>query len=186
MAAFDKPRHVIYLSRRYSDDPDGNQVAVDIFDMKWQAHLALHVLLEDDGLVWSGDNYLRSETGIIAEVRPSRQTTATLRELWDYDMPVKRLGNELDAHRIKALRRFRYVPDPTVAPEKKVKTRSLTRTSRNGMVPIADIALEFGLEACEVRAAFRRAKIPKPPQGWAFPASEVEAIKQKVKEVLGL
>lgn len=183
---YTEPTHVLYISRRFSDDPDGNQVFVDIYNRVWEAHQALLILLEEDGLVWEGDNWLRSESGIVVQVRPCRTTTHTLRQLWEYEVPVKHLGKELAPHEVRKLRRFRTERDPDVAPERKERMRSTPRASRDGMVPIADLALEFGMEARDVRAAFRKAGVEKPAQGWAFPKDELEKWRTLVKEACGV
>lgn len=178
--------HVLYLSRRFSDDPDGNQVAVFMYGARYAAKRALELLLEQDDLLWIHDNKLQSETGIIIEIRPCKDTRYTLRQLWEYELTIAEMAWEMKPPHSTECKTFRYRRQATTLEPQQERRRGkgAPRSSRQGMTPIGDIALALGITAREARAAFRKAKIPKPPQGWAFPPGEVEAVKAKLQEVL--
>lgn len=181
------PAYVLYLSRRYRDDPDGNQVAVFIYAAPYAAKRALELILADDGIVWVTDNHLKSESGIEVQVRPCRTTTHTLKELWEYEYTIAEMAWEMQPPYSTECKRFRLERVSEQVPEKVQRKRGNgPRASRAGMTPIADIALELGITAREARGAFRKARIPKPPCGWAFKPDEVDGIRAKLKEVLGL
>lgn len=61
------------------------------------------------------------------------------------------------------------------------KPTTKKKVSRKGLVDMHVIASELGISPKEARGILRKLKIPKPPQGWAFPADEVDGIKVKIK-----
>ncbi len=179
-------RHVLYLSRRMAQDPNGDQMAVYIYDFVWEAKRSLGIMLETDDIIWEHDNKLRSESGIVVEIHPCKDTKYTLRMLWEHEDTVAQMGRTLSVNLRDEARRFRHRRQPSeVAPKvEKVRT-GLTRAPRDGMVPVGDIAAAFGVTAREVRGALRKARVPKPSQGWAWKPADVEGVKKLVGEALG-
>ena len=55
------------------------------------------------------------------------------------------------------------------------------RPSKDGLVTIATIAQDIGLDPREARAALRALKIEKPDAGWAWPSDEAEKIKEQLR-----
>lgn len=65
----------------------------------------------------------------------------------------------------------------------KEKTKRENKPSpREGLVSASDIAAELELSPKEVRACLRRGKEPKPDVGWAWDPSEVDRIKQVIRD----
>lgn len=178
-------RYVLYLGRRYADDPDGNQVAVYIFGEVYAVKKAMELILADDDLLWINDNKVQSETGIIIHLRFAEMYDYTLKEMWEHEYTLAEMAWEMLPPYSTQCKKFRHVWAPDQVPERVERRRGTPRASRNGMTPIADIAMACGVTARDARAAFRKAKVKKPPQGWAFPPSEVEEITKKLKEALG-
>jgi hypothetical protein len=183
-------KYVFYLSRHGDDD---TQCMVVSFARRYSARRFLDVLLETDGVVWEEDGCtLRSETGVVVSTRwwPGR-----LRECYDHKYSLEELGWIMDPTHVGYARKFRYGPDlprtleedagAQQSSERRAKrTASTPRTSRDGLVPIADVALALGIEPRDARACLRRLKIEKPSSGWAFTAEQAEDIKRRISEAL--
>lgn len=182
-------RHVLYLGRRMAQDPDNNQQAVFIYDTVRESKRALDIILEDDELIWDGDQKLLSSSGIVIEVRPCKDTKYSLAMLWAHEDSVVQMGKLFSPNLAKEARAYRYgrQPDTLEPKEEKVRTRApgaMSRAPRDGMIPVGDIAAALGISAREARGALRGAKVPKPASGWAWKPDEVEGIKAKIKEAL--
>jgi hypothetical protein len=174
-------QYVLYLSRCHADDPDGNQMAAHIFAAPYSARRFIEVLLEDDGFVWEGATILRSESGIVIKCD-------LLAKIIGHEYTLAEMAWRLpEPHRGYA-KFFRYGRQPTSLTEaqegRPERKASVPRASRSGMVPIADIAMKLGLKARDARAAFRKAKIPKPAAGWAFKPDEVDGVLEKLRAVM--
>lgn len=179
-------RYVLYLSRHGDDD---TQTMVLVFGAPYSARKFLDVLLEKDGYIWEDDCTIRSETGIVVSTRwyPKR-----MRACVEHEYSVAEFAWDLDPLHVGYARRFRYGPEQPreLTPEQQERrprqrqAPSGPRASRDGLVPIADVALQLNVTPRECRAALRKLKVPKPAAGWAFPAAEVDAIRERIRSAL--
>lgn len=71
--------------------------------------------------------------------------------------------------------------EPRQPKEKKERT---PRPSKDGLITVAEIAKELGVEPRIARGALRQSKTPKPDAGWAWPKAEAEKIKAVIKKGL--
>lgn len=175
-------RYVLYLTHRH----DASRCNVVTFDEARQGRAFLDVLLGDESWAWEDadptptgvpGSTIASASGVVASTRchPDR-----MREMVECD----RRGGLAD-YLANAALRFRVGPvaddpSPDEAP-RRARPAPQPRASRDGLVPIADIAAELGIEPREARAALRGLKIEKPAAGWAFPAAEVAAVRERIR-----
>lgn len=177
-------KYVLYLSRHGDDD---TQSMVMVFAAPYSARKFLDALLEDDGIVWDDDCTIRSETGIVVS---TRWYADRMREAVEHEYTLAEMAWTLDSTHLAHARRFRNGPDqPRTADEPTAdrprrSSSSSPRASREGLVPVGDIAAALGVEARDCRAALRKLRVEKPAAGWAWPASEVEAIKARIQAAL--
>lgn len=181
-------RFVLYISRHGDDD---TQSMVQVFAQPYAARKFLDALLADDGVVWDDECTVRSETGVVVSTRwyPDR-----MREAFDHEYTLEELAWTLDHVHAAAARRFRSGPElprtvaEATADRPRRSSQSSTprapRASRDGLVPVGDIALALGVEPRLCRAALRKLRVEKPAAGWAWPPSEVEAVKTKIQGAL--
>lgn len=66
--------------------------------------------------------------------------------------------------------------------EAKPKEKKEKRPSRDGLISVADIAKELGIEAGDARSILRKAKVEKPAAGWAGDAKWAEGIRATIKK----
>lgn len=177
-------KYVLYVTRHR--DESGTQVIVMNFAAPYAARKFLDVLFEGDGLNWDDECTVRSETGIVVSTRwwPKR-----MKECVEHEYSIAELAWDLDKLYHDAARRFRYGEQPReLSPEqtepRRARAPSGPRASRDGLVPIADVALQLNVTPRECRAALRKLKIEKPAAGWAFKADEVDAIRDRIKSAL--
>lgn len=172
-------KYVLYLQR--DSDPDGHSMACYIFAAKYAAKKFIEALA-GEGYEWVGDTIIRTETR--TTVRCDK-----LKAILDHEYTLAEMGWDLpDPHRGYA-RRYHLVGDlaieeaknPEMRAERAAKTRT-PRASRDGMTSIGDLAEELGIPPRDARGVLRKAKMPKPAQGWAWPASEVEAIREMLRK----
>ena len=184
-------KYVLYISRR--GDSSQSCSAVSIWAARYGAKKFLDALLQDDGVVWDTPNRLRSETGIIVENPYAFKDTTknyVLQEVWEHEYSLAEMVWTLPHPYPAQAKRLRMMPAMTleqydaVLPTQGPKVRSV-RASRDGMVPIADLAAEFDLCARDCRAALRKAKVPKPAAGWAWRADEIEGVRALIAKALG-
>lgn len=186
-------RHVLYLSRRYFDDPEGNQQCVFIYDRAWRTRQALTHILRDDEIVWETDDRLVSSSGIVISVHrcaPGRGCQTTLREMYDYEPTLKEMPKELEYYQVRECRVFReggaprtLDDDPAVRAKRERRVRAVTAQPPAGAVHVSDLALSMGIDARQARAALRGI-MTKPSWGWFFKLDEIEGIKKKIQEAL--
>lgn len=180
-------RFVLYISRHGDDD---TQSMVQVFAQPYAARKFLDELLADDGVVWDDECTIRSETGVVVSTRwyPDR-----MREAHSHEYTLEEMAWTLDHLHAAAARRFRCGPElPRTAAEaatdrprrSQSSAPSAPRASREGLVPVGDIALALGVDARNCRAALRKLGIEKPAVGWAWPADQVEAVKARIQGAL--
>lgn len=180
-------RHVIYVTRRYFQDPHGDRMAVLIYDERWEAQAAMRLLLADDELLWEDDDWVRSSSGLVLRIRRTRDTSATLRELWEYERATREMALDLSPNLRREARIVRAGELPKERPQverkKRSGTRGPTKAAPPGYVHVSDVALSLGVPARDARRALRKI-MKKPDVGWRFPPSELEDLKKKIAEVL--
>lgn len=186
-------RHVLYLSRRYFDDPDGNQQCVFIFDKAWRTRQALTAILRDDEIVWDGDDCLTSSSGIVVRVHrcsPGLGSQDTLRQMFDYEPTLKEMAKTLEFYRVRECRIFRegrapksLDDDPAVQAKRERRAKTPTVDHPAGAVHVSDVALSMGIDPRQARAALRGI-MEKPAWGWWFRPDEVEDVRRKIREAV--
>lgn len=62
-------------------------------------------------------------------------------------------------------------------PDSTPKRERTARPAKDGLVSVADVAAQLGKDPKACRIALRKSNTPKPDAGWAWPASEVDAVK---------
>ena len=177
--------YVLELSK-IEDGPDLGETIL-IFAARYAAKKFMLAVLEDDAYEIEGD-VLVSTSGIVVEY--TGVATSSLTAIMGHEFTIPEMGWALPhpydgyAH---YFRHHRHDPTPeeiAAAAEKNKPRRqrshgggSMHRAGREGMVPIADIALGLGLTARDARGLLRKAKIAKPASGWAWPLDQVDEIK---------
>lgn len=187
-------KYVLYVTRL---GDDATQCIVAAFAAPYAARKFLDALLRDDGWVWDdaatitsryGDPgcTIRSETGIVVSTRwwPGR-----LRECVEHEYTNAELGWSLDHTWTSAARRFREGPLPADettpdAPARAPRPASAPRASRDGLVTVGEIAVQLGVQPRDARAALRSLAVDKPPAGWAWPAAEADAVRERIRGAL--
>lgn len=178
--------YVLYLTHQ----TDPARCNVVIFERAPVARAFLDALLGDDAWSWADvdqtptgvpGSTIASESGVVVSTRwhPDR-----MREVVEC---AEAGGLSRDLANVAA--RFRLGPaadDPESGQESRRAARPAPqpRASRDGLVPIADIAAELGIEPREARAVLRGLKVEKPAAGWAFPAAEVPAVRERIRAAL--
>jgi hypothetical protein len=72
-------------------------------------------------------------------------------------------------------------PSGAVTERKRPEQERKPRASKDGMIQLADVCKELGIEPSHARAALRDAKVPKPEGGWVWKSKEdVPDIKKLV------
>jgi len=184
--------YVIELTKIDDSDELGETTA--IFAEEYGAKKFMELVLADDEYEIEDEMLLVSSSGIVAEY--VGVPGSSMEQIMDYDYSLRELAWQMKPpHKTEALW-FRHARrNPTEAeieaqrergkPKKKRRPggRSMHRADRSGMTPIADIALGLGLSARDARGLFRKAKIEKPKQGWAWPPDEVDGIRDLLQEL---
>lgn len=183
-------KYVLYISRR--GDTSGLCDSISIWAAEYAAQKYMQALVADDGYVFETRSLMRTESGIVIQskatlLRP--EFKFTLDELWEREQSLAEMAWDLphpypqEIARVRAGRAVRLAD--AVLPERKEKRRGTHRAPRDGMIAAAELAVEFGLCARELRGALRKAKIPKPSAGWAWAPSEIENTRALIRKVLG-
>lgn len=176
-------RHVLYCYRT-----DGSYRMITAhFDDLWEARRFLEVLWNADPWTWEDKRMVASSPQLITQ-RGIKVRAETLDEIVAYDYGNDTRDLELaDEHRRRAHQIMTALPDPEEVREAIVATKAerqakkeRPKIDREGKVTIGDIAEELGMEAREARAILRSLKLEKPPGGWLFDPTEVDAVKEKL------
>lgn len=97
----------------------------------------------------------------------------------DFEFPVPYNGMFSRFARI-ALAPEGHVEAPTRQKEPK-KERAPSEPRPDGLISLADIVAELGIEPRDARQILRKSDLEKPSYGWAWPSSEVDRIKKLLK-----
>lgn len=177
--------YVLYLTH----GRDAIRCNVVSFAEARQGRAFLDALLGDEEWWWEdagqtptsvAGSTIASESGVVASTRwhPDR-----MREM----VECERRGG-LESWLLASALRFRQGPaadDPEPGEEpRRQRPAPQPRASRDGLVPVADIAAELGVEPRVARAALRSLGVSKPAAGWAFPAGEVAAVRERIRAAL--
>lgn len=143
----------------------------------------MNLMLDDREWSWTSETQIDTKDGFVIksdhlEDVIEYKLTAKERQ-WTPTLPWSREWSELN--------HGKPTSSPTgerkkAEPVERVKRSKTPRASRDGLVPLQQIADEMKLEPKACRVALRKSKIDKPDAGWAWPASEVEAIKATIKK----
>lgn len=180
------PKFVFYVTRRL-DDRD--QSMVWILDTVAEARKFLDVLLGDDGIVWENPCTIRSSTGIVVSTRWYADLMRAAVD-HEYTQAERSLQISYTARNVAASFRngVRAIssggvarPDETPRAPRPAPT---PRAPRDGLVSVAEVADQLGVEPRIARAALRRMKLEKPSAGWAWPAAEIPSIVERVRAAL--
>lgn len=178
-------KYVLYLTRR---DDDETACMAKVFAAPYVARKFLDALLEDDGWVWEDETTIRSETGIVVS---TRWFPEAMRACVEHVYTTAERDWRLDESHLTHAKLFRYGPDVRPTSEGGVeevvrapRPAPQPRASREGLVPVADVAAQLGVDARDVRQALRKLKVTKPAAGWAWPASEVPSVVSLVRGAL--
>jgi len=179
---------VVFLTKL--DDSANLGPTVMILNTVWAMKKFVESVLEGDSFAIEGDT-LVSSSGIVVDYRGVSETS--LEEIMEHDYSLREMAWQLPfpySHYAYWFRHVRTEPtqeemEEAIDRAMPTRRRAMHRAPRDGMVPVADIATGLGLTAREARGLLRRAKIPKPPQGWAWPVDEAENIKAKLAQLKG-
>jgi len=178
-------RYVLYLTRV---GDASTSCMVKAFAAPYVARKFLDALLADDGYVWQDETTIRSETGVVVS---TRWFPDALRACVEHRYTAAETAWTLDSTSASHARLFRHGPDVREAAAGGVEDVVRTprpapqpRAPRDGLVTVADIAAELGVEPRVARQALRGLGVEKPAAGWAWPASEAAAVAARVKAAL--
>jgi hypothetical protein len=114
-------------------------------------------------------------------------TSPELKEIMGYVMTKEEEAWELPQPYKGNVERFLGKVAPVVEkpaaekPERVVRTKTVKSRDKEGLVTIQQVCEELGIEPRIARGIMRKLKVEKPEGGWAWPADQVEAIKEKLK-----
>lgn len=189
-------RYAIYFTKRGDDTAS----MVLVFAEPYAARKCLDLIFAgDEEVVWDDDasegtaepntTIVGLQSNIVASTRwwPER-----MEDCVNHTYSLPELAWQLPHPYPNHILAFRHgVPERT-APEKKQRTAraarnpSTPRLSRDGLTPIGTIAERLGITPREARGALRDMQAVKPPQGWAFPPTEVDDWEAKIAAHLGI
>lgn len=188
------PEVNFYFARLIGDTPQ--EMRVVNFATKWQAGVYLRSFLEDgellecedvhrrsnirylvvterdaQGLPMKGKKFMASIVGATyAEVMEASKDRTDVQLPWEVDN-WRRMARGEKSRGYQAWCAGREDLEPKVegAPRERVARAAGTpRASREGLITLANLCKEEGVEASDVRAALRKKKVEKPAAGWAF------------------
>lgn len=150
----------------------------------------VHLIIDDREWKWKNDTTIFCDDGttIISdhlEQCVEYKLTSTERK-WVPPAPYFSEWQQLATGRPQDSSRARQKPStPSNSSEPKPKAERAQRApqaSREGLVELATIAQQLGLEPKACRVALRKSGIEKPAAGWAWPASQVDQVKATIKK----
>jgi len=184
--------YVLYFSRRWSEDPNGDRVMVWVFYHAFVARKFLDVALGDEGFIWEDDCTVRTEGGTIVSTRWHPED---MRAVWEHEYTLPELGWDLSSNMPMEYRCAMWWRHgaPTETEEEVVQRRAAKRERKTsssprasappGYIHVSTIALQLGVDAKQARVALRKIYGDnKPKHGWNFAPDEVESVKAKIKE----
>ena len=152
------PRWVIGSSKYAKTD-------IAVFYDKFAAALFIDLLIGEDEIEWVNDNEIKTSTDV--HIRDSK-----LKEIFKHRLTAEErqfeLGEDYQRRALYIRSDQKYVPPPP----KEEKARH----SRKGMILVAILAKEAGMNSREARSILRRSKIKKPKHGWAW--NNIEEAKE--------
>lgn len=182
--------YVINFRRR--DDWEWNSVCVHVWGAAFAAKKYIEAVIREDEWCWDvedngseSNDRLFTETGIVVETGASA-SRGMLRRAMDheYSLPEMAWSLPVPYPKMAAAWRSRQRWESTaVLVERKV--RSTPRALRQGMTSVQTIADELGITPREARGALRKAKVPKPPCGWAWKSDEISDVRSLIARLCG-
>lgn len=173
--------------------PDLGKMQIRTFRGLWGAKLLYDFLVEFKAVRWLTETKLIvDETGLLVS-SPELESIVEYKLKKDeetYQWPEPFLS-EITAFKnrtsIKSSKgNDHQLPDGEKRKERvpKEKKERVPRPSKDGLISIGDIADEMKIEPRIARGILRDSKTPKPDAGWAWPKTEVDAIKALIKKGL--
>jgi hypothetical protein len=151
-------------------------------EYKWK-RIAINEHLKHDYIVIEGWGRIRGEhEDDLSEVLEHEMTDAEA--AWEPDEPHVSYWRRLAHPGIALPKPKRDEETPALPrPERPKKEPREPRAPKpDGLASVGDIAAQMNMDPKHARDALRRSKTEKPAHGWAWPASEVDAIKRIIKE----
>lgn len=171
--------HSTYAAKKFLD------YIIDGRDYKW---LNDDMIELDNGTRIKGERPGQLERALEHEYTPSeRQWEIPYPDIYYYKAFLGRAAITLDSEKGEVIEEDIPKPKRTrkVDPEKLIK-RKREKVKKGEHITISQIAQELKRTPRDCRAALRALKIPKPEHGWAWPPSEADIIRNRLRKRLGL
>lgn len=181
-------QYVLNFTRR--DDLWWESLAIHVWGAPFAARKFVEAVIRDDEWCWElmpdgkeSRNSLITSSGIRIETNATA-FDGCLWEVMHHEYSIAEMGWDLPQPYPRMAMSWRMRDWKAPSPEAAAKRTSVPRASRNGMTTIQDIAAEFEMSPRDARGILRKAKVPKPPQGWAWKpedAAPIRALMEKHK-----
>lgn len=192
------PKYAVYVSYPHDAEPGAKRLIVMAFSATYAAQHFVNAALQDGKFKWKKANAalgVKVPDTIVGENGVEIRCPQGMEEIIEYEMSSAEEQWELPAYYVAQcdMVRREYREDaPTHDPEtgekvkkpKKEPKPKKEKIDKTGLISVGEIAEDMEIDARDARAALRKQKVDKPAAGWAWPESEVEAIKKAIKKGL--
>lgn len=155
---------------------------------KYAARHFIDFLAQGSPIKWVNPFTIKTEGGIVIKTstsgNPRRDAgdACTLEEVLDYEMNDLEANWEPPSNIMQEWERFLVQTPEVFTMGNSGSTRSSRPQRSEDNTTVAELAEELGMEPRQARQILRKAKTPKPPQGWEWPEDEVDAIKEILRK----
>lgn len=183
-----RPGHYVFdFTRR--DDYIGDSLNIHVWGAPFAAKKYMEAVIADDEWCFEltsdgkdDKDSLITSSGIRIETN-STCFRGALWEVMNHEYSIAEMGWDLPSPYPRIAQAWRNNRTWTsLASALQTRSRGAPRASRNGMTTIQSIAEEYGMTPRDARGILRKAKVPKPPQGWAWKADDVQPIRDLMEK----
>lgn len=171
------PRVVLYCRYPHDAKQGEGRRFVWTFGALYSARRFVDEIIGDGKFKWKRRNVIVTARGV--EIRVLEEDDG-LELVMDHELSDAEAAWIIPEPKASELRSFLRPFDApgTIAETPRTARAQPVRTSRDGLVTVAQLCARLDIEPRDGRAILRRAKVAQPPAGWAWPPDEAAKIEK--------